>query len=228
MPEPVIDRLTRRDERAAVATLTAAFANYPLLSALCPDPVRRRWVTEAFAQFLFRLSVRAGVAHATRDRAAVVCALPPGREWPTEWDYYRCGVLSVPWRLRWRAGWWFLRLGPVFDSTRARGTGGRPHWYVHLLGVRPESQGRGLSRLVLQPVFDAADRDRMPVYLETMPAANVPIYQKLGFTLLGRSELPGGLPNWELIREPAGTRVESRRSLSEPQGSGRYNPEPQT
>lgn len=201
--EPIaIDRLAPRDERAAVASLSAAFANYEFLVALCPDPARRRWVTEAFARFLFRLTVRTGVVYATHDRAAIVCALPPGREWPSEWDYVRYGALSVAWRLRVRSGLWFMRLGSWFDITRERQMGERPHWYIHLIGVRPEAQGRGLSRAVMRPVFDAADRDRVPIYLETMPEANVAIYRKLGFESVGRSELPGQLPNWELVREP--------------------------
>jgi RimJ/RimL family protein N-acetyltransferase len=63
-------------------------------------------------------------------------------------------------------------------------------------------QGKGLSRAVLRPVFEAADRDRVPVYLETAPEANVAVYRRLGFELVGRTEFPGGLPNWELCREP--------------------------
>jgi GNAT superfamily N-acetyltransferase len=77
-----------------------------------------------------------------------------------------------------------------------------PHWYVPLLGVRPEAQGKGLSRTVMRPVFEAADRDRVPVYLETMTEGNVAIYQKLGFDLRGHRELTGGLPNWEMVRQP--------------------------
>ncbi|VTR92088.1 acetyltransferase : GCN5-like protein N-acetyltransferase OS=uncultured bacterium GN=ACD_34C00303G0003 PE=4 SV=1: Acetyltransf_1 [Gemmata massiliana] len=198
-----IDQLTRRDERVAVASLSAAFANYDLLTALCPDVARRRWAAEAFARFLFRIAVRTGIVFATRDRAAVVCALPPGSEWPSEWEYVRCGVLSLAVRLRWRSGLRFMRLGPWFDSTREKHVGDRPHWYVHLLGVRPEAQGRGLSRAVMRPIFESADRTGTPIYLETMPEANVAIYKKLGFALVGRTELPGGLPNWELLREPS-------------------------
>ena len=80
--------------------------------------------------------------------------------------------------------------------------GDRPHWYLHLLGVRPEVQGKELSRAVLQPIFQAADRERVPIFLETFPESNVPIYKNLGFNLLGFSKLPGDLPNWEMAREP--------------------------
>jgi GNAT superfamily N-acetyltransferase len=76
------------------------------------------------------------------------------------------------------------------------------HWYLHLLGVRPEAQGRGLSRAVMEPIFALANKQSVPIYLETMPEANVPIYRRLGFDLVGRSDLHGGLPNWEMVRLP--------------------------
>ena len=200
---PIIDRLTREDEPAAVAALAAAFADYPLLAALCPDATRRPLATEAFCRFLFRMSVRCDAAFGTADRAAVACAWPPGSEWPSQWDGFRAGGLGLFWRLGWRGGRLLTCYEGEFDAGRAKHVPG-PHWYVQLLGVRPESQGQGLSRAVLRPVFEAADRDRVPVYLETATEPNVAIYQKLGFALRGHRELTGGLPNWELVRDPRG------------------------
>jgi hypothetical protein len=84
-----IDLLSRHDERAAVATLSAAFATYPLFPPLCPDPSRRPRVIEAFCRMLFRMSAEVGGAFATPCRSAVACALPPGSEWPYQWDYLR-------------------------------------------------------------------------------------------------------------------------------------------
>src|SRR5690242_107169 len=123
-----IDQLTRRDERAAVGSLVAAFAHYELFPPLCPDAARRPRVVELFCRMLFRMSVRAGGVFATADRAAVACALPPGKEWPGEWGYVRSGVLSLVWQLGLRNGWWFARLGPAFDATREKHMGTRPHW----------------------------------------------------------------------------------------------------
>ncbi|MBA4064472.1 MAG: N-acetyltransferase [Isosphaera sp.] len=202
MTVPVVERLTRRDERAAVASLSEAFADYQFLTTLCPDPARRARAVGPYCRLLFRIAARRGAVFATADRAAVACTFPPGSEWPGAWAYLRAGVLSAAWRLGFRSGWRFLRLGSWFDATRAKHVGGRPHWYVILLGVRPAAQGRGLGRAVLGPVFAAADRAGVPVYLETVPEANVAVYRRLGFDLVGRTEFPGGLPNWELCREP--------------------------
>ncbi len=197
----MIDLLTRADEREAVATLAAAFASYKLLEALCPNAKHRPRVTEAFSRFLFRSAVRSGGAYGTPDRGAVVCAWPAGREWPSRWDAFRAGGLAFMWRMGWRASRLMTRLEGEFDAARASHVPG-PHCYGPLLGVRPELQGKGLSREVLRPVFDRADRDRVPVYLETMSEPNVAIYKRLGFALVGYRELTGGLPNWEFVRQP--------------------------
>lgn len=199
--EPVVERLTRRDEPAAVATLSAAFAGYPLFAVLCPDAARQPQVTEAFCRFLFRTAVRAGGAFGTADRAAVACTWPPGSEWPSRWDCVRAGWFGQGWRMGWRASRRLMRLEGQFDAARVTHVSGS-HWYVPLVGVRPEAQGKGLSRAVLRPVFEAADRDRVPVYLETATEPNVTIYRKFGFELRGFGELSGRLPNWELAREP--------------------------
>jgi GNAT superfamily N-acetyltransferase len=198
---PRIDPLTRADEREAVASLTAAFVEYPLLVLLCPDAKRRPRVTEAFCQFLFRSAVACDGAFGTADRHAIVCSWPLGSEWPSWWRTLRTGGLSMAWRMGWRATRLLSRLEREFDAARLTHVPGS-HCYVPLLGVRPESQGKGLSRAVMQPVFEAADRDRVPVYLETVPEANVAIYKRLGFELRGNRELTGGLANWELVRAP--------------------------
>jgi GNAT superfamily N-acetyltransferase len=196
-----VEELIRKDETAAVATLSAAFAGYPLFPPLCASVERRPHVIVAFCRFLFHMSLRCRGAFAIADRSAVALTWPPGSEWPGRWANLRAGGLSLVWHLGWHASRLLTRLESAFDAARGKHVPG-PHWYLPLLGVRPESQGRGLSRAVLQPIFDAADRQRVPVYLETMTEANVAIYRRLGFELKGFTELPEGLPNWEMVRAP--------------------------
>jgi GNAT superfamily N-acetyltransferase len=192
-------RLTSRDERAAVATLAAAFVDYPLMHALCPNAKRRPQATRAYCRFIFRMTVRCGGAYATLDRSAVICSLPPGNEWPSGWTILRPGGFSLLWQLGFRGTGMFALLESETDAAREEHVPG-PHHYIAILCVRPEAQGKGLARAVLRAVFDAADKDRVPVYLETIPEVNVTIYKKIGFELLGHRELTGGLSNWEMRR----------------------------
>lgn len=71
----------------------------------------------------------------------------------------------------------FLKMILEFDRRHIK----EPHWYVLVIGVRPDRQGRGLSRSLLQPVIDAADAQGVACYLENSNPANLPIYRKFGF-----------------------------------------------
>ena len=118
------------------------------------------------------------------------------------WTILRPGGLSFLWRLGLHGRTVIGRASNANWMWLASHTYPAHTWYVPLLGVRPDAQGRGLSRAVLRPVFETADRDKLPIYLETVPEVNGAVYQKLGFVLRGYRELTGGLPNWEMVREP--------------------------
>ena len=73
------------------------------------------------------------------------------------------------------------------------------------LGVVPSRQGRGLGAATLAPGLARADRDGLPVHLETSAASNVRLYQRVGFTVADVVDLPGGGPRtWLMRREPRG------------------------
>jgi ribosomal protein S18 acetylase RimI-like enzyme len=73
------------------------------------------------------------------------------------------------------------------------------------LGVAPSRQGRGLGAATLAPGLARADRDGLPVHLETSAASNVRLYQRVGFTVADVVDLPGGGPRtWLMRREPRG------------------------
>ena len=79
-----------------------------------------------------------------------------------------------------------------------------PRWYLGVLGVAPERQGQGLGTRLMQPVLERADREGLPVTLETGQPRNLPIYRRHGFEVL--RELPppepGGPPVWTMRRPP--------------------------
>lgn len=60
----------------------------------------------------------------------------------------------------------------------------RGYWYVGFLAVDPDYQGQGVGCLLLQLVLDKADRDDLPIYLETSNPKNVPWYERFGFVVV--------------------------------------------
>lgn len=95
-------------------------------------------------------------------------------------------------------------LKATYDALEQRATQSAPHWYVHMMAVRPESQGRGLGSELLDHVLERARASVHPTVLTTHLSRNVVFYQRAGFELLEESLLspPGDRPYtvWSLRR----------------------------
>ncbi len=63
-----------------------------------------------------------------------------------------------------------------------------PHWYVFVVGVSPEFQGRGVGRQLMNPVLELADSDQCAIYLETQKQKNTGFYSRFGFELLSTEQ----------------------------------------
>jgi GNAT superfamily N-acetyltransferase len=71
--------------------------------------------------------------------------------------------------------------------------------------IAPMQQGQGIGSALLQPVLARADAHRLPCYLETGVARNVPFYERHGFQVVAEGILPrGGPPLWAMVRVPRG------------------------
>ncbi|MGY1770998.1 GNAT family N-acetyltransferase [Blastococcus sp. SYSU D00813] len=77
------------------------------------------------------------------------------------------------------------------------------HVLLASVGVARAHQGRGLGARLLAAGLARADRDRLPVHLETSAARNRRLYRQLGFEETGVVDLPGGGPRtWLMRRDP--------------------------
>lgn len=76
-----------------------------------------------------------------------------------------------------------------------------PHYYLGLLGVRPEEQGRGHARALLDRLHELsqAHPESSGVYLDTEHPANVPLYERFGYRVVGHRRL-GAVEAWCMWR----------------------------
>lgn len=79
--------------------------------------------------------------------------------------------------------------------------------HLNMLGVRGAYRGRGLARRLVDAVHElAADVPGcVGVSLTTEDPGNVPLYEHLGYDVVGRSEIAPGLDTWVMAR-PTGRR----------------------
>ncbi|GAA0798130.1 GNAT family N-acetyltransferase [Spirilliplanes yamanashiensis] len=191
------------EHRAAAGVLIASHADYPAFRHVFPDRVRRRAALRPFFEATIRDAIGYGGAYADDPvtPGAVGVWLPPGA-YP--WSAAR-KVRALPALARTFAA--APRCFPAFAAiggNGARAHPAEPHWYLVVLGVRPERHGRGLGSRIVQAGLDRADRDGVPAYLETSDPANVPFYRRFGFEVTDPDLrlVPGGPPHIAL-RRPA-------------------------
>ncbi len=78
-----------------------------------------------------------------------------------------------------------------------------PRWLLDQVAVEPAAQGRGLGGAMLRFAIGRAERDGLPLVLETGVPANVPLYERFGFRVIREADAPGGGPRiWFMGRDP--------------------------
>ncbi len=96
---------------------------------------------------------------------------------------------------------------PLALRSRLRMEGRHPrrpsHWYLAVMGVAPEWQGRGLGTALMRPALETLDAEGLPAYLEASTPRSRALYQRNGFAVTGEFNLPGdGPPIWQMWRDP--------------------------
>ena len=76
------------------------------------------------------------------------------------------------------------------------------HLYLAVLGVEPALQGQGVGSQLLGPGLALCDTEGLPAYLETATERNVVFYNRHGFDVTDRIDLPQGPPVWLMWRAP--------------------------
>jgi ribosomal protein S18 acetylase RimI-like enzyme len=195
-------RLTKDQITQATAVLGRAFQEYPLFQRILPNAASRPAGITALHGSVIRYCLKHGEVYTTPDLAGVACWLPPERPFPTFFRMVQAGMLRVPFHM----GWSSCRqlnavdaLAQKLHHTHAPG----PHWYLWVIGVDPDYQGKGMAGQLMRPVTERADKDQLPCYLETHKELNVTIYQRLGFQIAEHVDLFEGTGSmWGMLRRP--------------------------
>ena len=173
----------------AVDTLFQGYSHYPLFNHYFPDPEKKK----KHLPWLFLKTIvyvrRYGECWCTPGAAGVACWLSPGN---TEFTTPRAllgGFALMPFRYGLKD---FARIDAQesFVSKLHKKLMPGRHLYLWVLAVRPEYQGKGLGRRLVESRLAAPDAREIPCFLETHDRRNVPFYKALGFVLLEEAPVP--------------------------------------
>ena len=76
------------------------------------------------------------------------------------------------------------------------------HYYLAVLGTRPDEQGKGIGSALMAPVLATCDADGVGAYLESSKESNIPFYRRHGFEVTGEVTFPSGPTIWPMWRDP--------------------------
>ena len=174
--EPVMNVPPKLDDAVEriFATLTLAFAADPPCRWLFPHPEQYLRYFPAFAKAFGGTALAQGTVLAADGGAALWLA--PGAE-PDEEALVALVEEGIEQPRRDEALLVFAEMGRVHPR--------EPHWYLPLIGVEPDCQGRGLGSSLIRPVLERCDAAGLPAYLEATSARGQKLYERLGFEAVG-------------------------------------------
>lgn len=68
------------------------------------------------------------------------------------------------------------------------------HYYLEVLGISQEMQGKGIGSAMIRPMLDRCDSEGMPAYLESSNPQNIAFYVRHGFVATGEIVVGKGAP----------------------------------
>src|SRR3954454_4005412 len=195
---PTVDeaRVATRDEADVVTELiVGAFYEDPTWSWAFTDPDLRRAQHRRFWRASAAGAMRFRWVWLTAHNTAASLWIPPGERELTEEQEE-----AVERLLDDLIGAGAQRLFRAFELSEKTHPRDEPHFYLSLLATDPQQRGRGYGLGLLDTNLAAIDAAGTPAYLEASNPANVPLYERYGFRVVGAFDLPDGGPRVHTMR----------------------------
>ncbi len=196
-------RLDSPMKKQAAEVCARAFFDYPMFTFIYPDRARRERYLASHFDVMVNYGLQYGQLYTSPECSGVSCWLPPESIDMTLFRIIRAGGLSV-----------IPRIGLIRSFTHnikhenylakvQKEIMPGPHFYLWAIAVDPDLQGMGIGKALMKPGLDQADKQNVPIYLETHDEKNIIYYEKFGFELVREERLPGfDLKFWCMARSP--------------------------
>ena len=178
------------DLRSVCTTVMRAFVDDPVMRWLFPEDEVFLAPNGAVFRSAMTGWIGFGEVWCTDDVAAVAVWIPPGRP-DVEFAVDPDSPPPPPDR---------LERFEAFDEAKAVHTPSELHWYLQILATHPDWQRLGLGAALMNVVFERAESEGLPCYLETETVENVTYYRHHGFEVRSEWDLADGPHMWGMYR----------------------------
>ncbi len=180
MSGPSVTRASLSDYDRAIAALVTAFISDPFIRWMLPDANQYLYYFPQVLKYFAGRAFDHGSAYRSEDFKSVALWLPPGVG-PDEEALGSVMQEGVAMELQ----------GEVFAILDQVGASHPPvaHWYLPAIGVEPMLQGKGYGSALLAQGVQLCDGAHVAAYLETTNPANIPLYRRFGFEVVGEIQV---------------------------------------
>lgn len=189
--EPTVTTITPAEVDHAVAVICLSFSSDPAARWTYPDP---HVYISYFPRIVRAFGGRAfehDTGHQVSGFRGAALWLPPG----VQPDQEALGAIMQESMAADR----FEEITQAFERMGAYHPA-EAHWYLPMIGVDPLHQGRGYGSALLRHALLQCDKDRVPAYLESSSPANIPLYERHGFVVLGKVQVGSSPPIFPMLR----------------------------
>lgn len=171
---------TSNDEGKVVHILCNSFKNDPhILWMLEKSKYPKK--LEAIMTYVFRQTLEVGTIYLTEDETATALWKSEKKE-KINFEFikrnlnflFKVGLRSV------------VRILTNESFTYKQYPKNEKYTHLYVIGVLPESQGKGYASSLMNPVLNETEQNSEPVFLETANIKNVQIYIKKGFEIYNK------------------------------------------
>ncbi len=189
-------KINKKEIKKAANVLMNAFSEDPMWKAIFKDEDKYRAVSELIVRF----SMKYGNVFSTSVNLEGVMAIMSPYKDMTVWRIIRSGAFFVSMKLVKLRKQMELTAKSIEEEKKNLNLG--PHIYLAIIGVSQEFQGKGYGGKLLRAIVEKAEIEKKPIYLETQIESNVKLYEKYGFHVVKKINLPVlNLPMWIMVRD---------------------------
>jgi len=193
----------RKDHiKPASQMLARAFQDGPINLYAYADDANAKSRLPYVYEFVLRYYLRYAQSYTTSEKLEGVAVWQRYKKIKISyWHLLTSGAIWSAIKMGARVG---KRMEPFFGYVEKKHTElvSFPHWYLILIGVEPESQGRGYASRLLRSMLSRIDEEGLPCYLETEKEKNVTIYEHFNFRVIDEFIVPETTVKlWAMLRD---------------------------
>ncbi len=190
-------KIQKKDLKNAVNVLTNAFSEDSMWKEVFNDEDKNHVLTEVMVRFCLKY----GNVLSTSDNLEGVMAIAPHDKDITALRVIRSGAFFLSMKIASEAKKLKVLSNSIEEAKKSLNLG--PYIHLLIMGVSQEFQGKGFGGKLLRAIIEKAETERKPIYLETQKEENVNLYEKFGFYVTKKINLPDpvNLPMWLMVRD---------------------------